>query len=76
MPNRSLPVRPDLEQLKHQAKDLLRAIHAGDPAAIADFASFIREPSTPPTPSSPTRSSCSREATMHPAGRTSCNHAT
>lgn len=37
MPNRHLPVRPDLDQLKHQAKDLLRALHAGDPAAIAEF---------------------------------------
>ena len=34
---RRLPVRPDLEQLKHQAKDLLRAIRAGDPTAIADL---------------------------------------
>ncbi len=30
MPVRHLPVRPDLDQLKHQAKDLLRAIHRGD----------------------------------------------
>lgn len=37
MPSRRLPVRPDLEQLKHQAKDLLRAIRAGDPAAIAEL---------------------------------------
>jgi hypothetical protein len=33
-----LPVRPDLDQLKHQAKDLLRAIRAGDPEALADVA--------------------------------------
>jgi hypothetical protein len=37
MPIRKLPVVPDLNQLKHQAKDLLRALHAGDAAAIADF---------------------------------------
>ena len=37
MSSRELPVRPDLEQLKHQAKDLLRAIHASDPAAVADL---------------------------------------
>ena len=37
MPVRGLPVRPDLDQLRHQAKDLLRAIHAGDPAAIAEL---------------------------------------
>jgi hypothetical protein len=33
--DRSLPVRPDLVQLRHQAKDLLRAIRRGDRAAIA-----------------------------------------
>ena len=37
MPARYLPVRPDLTQLKHQAKDLLRAIHRGDPDALADM---------------------------------------
>jgi ankyrin repeat protein len=40
MPDRRLPVRPDLEQLKHQAKDLLRAIHSGDPSAIADLGQY------------------------------------
>jgi hypothetical protein len=40
MPVRGLPVRPDLDQLKHQAKDLLRALHAGDPAAIAELREF------------------------------------
>lgn len=34
---RHLPVRPNLEQLEHQATDVLRAIHAGDPTAIADL---------------------------------------
>jgi hypothetical protein len=37
MPVRRLPVRPDLEQLHRQAKELLRAIHSGDPAAIAEL---------------------------------------
>lgn len=37
MSARRLPVRPDLDQLKHQAKDLLRAMHAGDPAAVAEL---------------------------------------
>ena len=41
MPNRHLPVRPNLEQLRHQAKDLLRAAHEGDPSALADFAEFF-----------------------------------
>lgn len=33
MPERHFPVRPDLTQLKHQAKDLLRAIRQNDPSA-------------------------------------------
>ncbi|HET7696093.1 MAG TPA: hypothetical protein VFK57_10325 [Vicinamibacterales bacterium] len=37
MPARRLPIRPDSDQLHHQAKDLLKAAHAGDPAAIAEF---------------------------------------
>lgn len=35
MADRHFPVRPNLDQLKHQAKDLLRAIHAGDSFAAA-----------------------------------------
>jgi hypothetical protein len=38
--DRHLPVRPDLVQLKHQAKDLLRAIRRGDPDAIEEFNHF------------------------------------
>lgn len=34
---RRLPVRPDLEQIHRQAKELLRAIHAGDANAIAEL---------------------------------------
>jgi ankyrin repeat protein len=34
---RKLPVRPDLAQLKHQAKDLHRAIKRGDSDAIAEL---------------------------------------
>jgi hypothetical protein len=37
MPIRGLPVRPDLDQLRHQAKDLLRALRANDPAAVAEL---------------------------------------
>jgi hypothetical protein len=33
MAERHLPVRPDLGQLRHQAKDLLRELRAADPAA-------------------------------------------
>jgi len=35
--DRHFPVRPNLDQLKHQAKDLLRAIRRGDPAAVAEL---------------------------------------
>jgi ankyrin repeat protein len=35
--DRHFPVRPNLDQLKHQAKDLLRAIRHGDPAAVAEL---------------------------------------
>jgi len=37
MPVRRLPVRPNLEQLKRQAKELLNNIHAGDANAIAEL---------------------------------------
>jgi len=37
VPRSSLPVRPNLDQLKHQAKDLLRAVRHGDPAAVAEL---------------------------------------
>lgn len=43
MPARDLPVRPDLDQLKHQAKDLLRALHKGDSAAAAELQEFHPE---------------------------------
>jgi hypothetical protein len=37
MADRHLPVRPDLDQLRHQAKDLLRRVRRGDPAALAEL---------------------------------------
>ncbi len=37
MPVRRLPVKPDLDQLKRQAKDLLHALHTGDAVAIAEL---------------------------------------
>jgi hypothetical protein len=37
---RHLPVRPNLAQLKHQAKDLLRAIRAADPSALAELEQY------------------------------------
>jgi hypothetical protein len=44
MPSRRLPIRPDLEQVRHQAKDLLKAFRRGDAEAAADFAFFHPEP--------------------------------
>ena len=38
-----LPVRPNLQQLKNQVKDLLRAIHRGDSAAIEKFKRYHPE---------------------------------
>jgi ankyrin repeat protein len=49
MSARRLPVRPDLTQLKHQAKDLLRAIRSGDPSAVAELRQYHP---APPEPSS------------------------
>lgn len=37
MAKRHFPVRPNLLQLKHQAKDLLKAMRAGEPDAIAEL---------------------------------------
>jgi ankyrin repeat protein len=44
MSSQRLPVRPNLEQLKHQAKDLLRAIRRGDEDAIADLRESHSDP--------------------------------
>ena len=45
-PDRRLPVRPDLRQLKQQAKDFLRAVRGSDADAIADLSRF--HPHAPP----------------------------
>jgi len=37
MPERHVPVHPDLEQLRHQAKDFLKAIRQGEPAALGEL---------------------------------------
>jgi ankyrin repeat protein len=47
MPVRRLPVRPNLEQLHHQAKELLRAIQAGDANALAELREYHHEPIDP-----------------------------
>lgn len=45
--DRHLPVRPNLDQLKHQAKELLRDIRHGDPAAVEEFNQYHPEPVAP-----------------------------
>lgn len=44
---RRLPVRPDLDQLHRQAKELLRDIHAGDATATAELREFHPQPVAP-----------------------------
>src|SRR5437588_6437905 len=43
--DRHLPVRPNLDQLKHQARDLLRAVRRGDREAVDEFKKFHPEAS-------------------------------
>src|SRR5580765_1761600 len=45
--DRHFPVRPNLEQLKHQAKDLLRAIKQGEPSAVAELQKHHPDPPDP-----------------------------
>jgi hypothetical protein len=44
MPARKLPIRPDLRQLKRQAKELLRAIRRGDPEALEELSTSHPHP--------------------------------
>ncbi len=43
MSTHHLPVRPNLEKLKHQAKDLLRRARGGDQAALAEITTQLSE---------------------------------
>ena len=43
MSERRLPVRPNLTQLKHQARDLLRQFRSGNPTAIGEFRKYHPE---------------------------------
>jgi len=47
--DRYFPVRPNLEQLKHQAKDLLRAVREGDADAVAELRKHHPKPADPVT---------------------------
>jgi ankyrin repeat protein len=42
-PTRKLPAKPNLNQLKKQAKDLLKAFRAGDPAALTEVLAHYRD---------------------------------
>ena len=46
--DRHFPVRHNLEQLRNQAKDLLRSIRAGDPACLAGFRKHYPKAVDPP----------------------------
>jgi hypothetical protein len=48
MPVRRLPVKPDIDQLHRQAKELLRDIHADDTTAIGELRELHPEPIEPP----------------------------
>ena len=45
--HRHLPVRPDLNQLKRQAKEMLKAVRAGEPEALIEFRHFHPDPPDP-----------------------------
>jgi hypothetical protein len=45
--SRHLPVRPNLDQLRHQAKDLLRDVRSGDSAALAELREHHLDPVEP-----------------------------
>lgn len=47
MPGRRLPVRPNLDQLRHQAKELLRALREGDAAAVLELHEHHPNPPEP-----------------------------
>jgi ankyrin repeat protein len=46
-PIRHFPVRPNLVQLKHQAKDFLKALRSEEPAAVNEFSQLRRTPLDP-----------------------------
>src|SRR5262245_24184473 len=43
LPSRKLPERPDLDQLRRQAKELLEAVRAADPAALTEAQRYYRD---------------------------------
>jgi len=47
-PTRHFPVHPNLNQLRNQAKDLLKAVRRGDPESIAELRAFCPQAFDPP----------------------------
>lgn len=47
MSTRRLSVRADLDQLRRRAREFLRAIHGGEPAAVAEFREHHPDPPPP-----------------------------
>jgi hypothetical protein len=48
MVERQLPVRPGLDQLRRQAKELLRGLRAGDETALAELRAHHPDPPAEP----------------------------
>lgn len=47
MPARHIPVRPNLEFLRNQAKDLLKSLRSNDPSALSELQNLHPKPPTP-----------------------------
>ena len=75
MSARHLPVRPHLEQLRHQAKDLLRQARRGDQAALAEIATQLSETIEPSAIKLAQAQHCAGEVTGWPVGRGSSSPA-
>jgi hypothetical protein len=66
---RHLPVRPNLDQLKHQARDLLRDLRRGEANAIEEFSTITRARSRRIRPGLPMRNWRSLAVIRPPIGR-------
>ena len=75
MSSRHLPVRPNLDQLRNQAKDLLRAIRRGDPSALENSMSITLDRRHPIKSNSPMFNSHLPVVTRLPVGLVSLRRA-
>jgi type VI protein secretion system component VasF len=75
MANRHVPVRPDLEQLRHQAKDLLHAIRAAIQTPLSISESITPNQLIPQRFGLPMRITCLRVVMAFPIGPASSLHA-